>query len=460
MKPPDSQKIRVSLTKISNLVKNTYKTKKEGYKADKVLYYKHKIHQLKHSERGVSDLKSSWNLIEKKEWNSAIRSIVEITKTSKEYTRNLKILKNYMQDETIDLFVRKIAQYCLEKNLNKKTLEKNINLMIKYLNDEIKYWVIAECNGMAIQPSKIKIDENILLKKIHKKDLEVETDHWSLGSVWHMGTPSIIVQVKQIKNKLASENDDIFKSRHYRKLQEAIYKVACMLRLFKVGGIKKITIQMFSDSPFIFGFGKTTSHDSFSPPAWSYIKRSEISKLKAFFKVFYPYVPDDIFNFDSIKLTPVAIANNFYEEAVTKNDPIEKRISYVVMGLEALFLEDNMEVSYKLRMRASKFLGLLGMNLFKIKEEIKEGYKIRCKFAHGSPLSIESRKKLEEKYGSLENLVQNLLNYLRLAIILNIFMKKSKKAFAKLIDDSLIDSKKSNTLKKSLNKWKKCIIIE
>ena len=68
--------------------------------------------------------------------------------------------------------------------------------------------------------------------------------------------------VQKLKFSGIEKTSDIFKSGLVRKLDEEISKVICILRLFKVGGIKIITTRMHTSStfPLILG-GEKTSFD-------------------------------------------------------------------------------------------------------------------------------------------------------------------------------------------------------
>ncbi len=454
------EKIRNSLAKISYLIRDIYrdKSKVDSFKSDRSLYYRTKVKKFKYSKLGI-DLHSTTQVIEKKEWYSATKEIADITKGSKEYKKNLKVLKPYLNQMKVDSFAEKIANHCLEKTLGKKIVKTLIDFAIKDIKNESRFWGIADISGMAIQPHEIKINSEITLRRICKTDLETELEHWSFHSEWNQKRPSIRIHVKLPPEDIRKKDDD-FKSGTLRKLSDAISKVTTILRLFKVGGVKCIAHEMDSDSIFPMLIGRTTDTNPHNPFIWSYVKKNEIKKLNAFFRVMNEHFPKSLYEFGTGKVNSISIANNFYSEAVLKNEPIEKRISYAIMGLEALFLSDTIEVGYKLRMRASKFLGFFGFDVAKIKVEIRDAYDIRSIYAHGSSISTKRKKRLESNHGSLENLSEKVLNYLRVSILLNIFMKKSKEKFVDLIDGSLIDSKKSDVLKKSLDKWKKYIVIK
>lgn len=60
-----------------------------------------------------------------------------------------------------------------------------------------------------------------------------------------------------------------------------------------------------------------------------------------------------------------------------------KNIAYAVMGLEALFVSDNTEVSYKLKMRASLLMKIIG-HPYDCSKLLSAAYNVRSGYAHGS----------------------------------------------------------------------------
>jgi hypothetical protein len=112
----------------------------------------------------------------------------------------------------------------------------------------------------------------------------------------------------------------------------------------------------------------------------------------------------------------------------------------------ALFLEETQELSYRLGLRISKILSLVGKNPLKVRGDIKEAYGIRSTFAHGGHLDYKAKKRLERKYGDVKNLVLAILDYLRLSIIIMILSRSSKDELVDLIDDALLDSAKHQEL--------------
>ena len=130
---------------------------------------------------------------------------------------------------------------------------------------------------------------------------------------------------------------------------------------------------------------------------------------------------------------------------------VEKRISSAVMGLEALYLSpsEQQEMSYRLRMRVSKLLGLIGYNPSEAKERIKDAYDVRSTYVHGGMLKQRDRQKYERKYGNLNKFRKSIMDYLRASIVA-LLHRPSKTSLIQKTDDSFLDSNKEEEIKKLL----------
>src|SRR5438552_14451588 len=84
--------------------------------------------------------------------------------------------------------------------------------------------------------------------------------------------------------------------------------------------------------------------------------------------------------------------------------------------------------------------------ILEVRETIKDAYSSRSKFAHGNVLTHKDRRKFENKYKDLNKILTSILDYLRLGILVSFLVPISKEEFLDLIDDALIDNKKSTEL--------------
>jgi len=100
---------------------------------------------------------------------------------------------------------------------------------------------------------------------------------------------------------------------------------------------------------------------------------------------------------------------------------------------------------------------MLGFDHHDVKRNLGEAYRVRNLFAHGSQLSYREKRRLELKYKDLKNLLLTVLNYLRVSIIVAIFLKKGKDELIDLLDDSLIDNQKGDQLSSWISSAKEVI---
>ena len=149
-------------------------------------------------------------------------------------------------------------------------------------------------------------------------------------------------------------------------------------------------------------------------------------------------------------MSPLTIAHDRYKEALFDAIVFENRIATAMMGLEALFLLETQELSYRLGTRVSKIMSFLKRNPFEVRDFMKTAYSIRSTFAHGSVLTHKEKKRLEGRYKDMGRILTAILDYLRLGILLSFLTDLSKEELLFLIDDSLIDNKKSIELQNRL----------
>ena len=86
-------------------------------------------------------------------------------------------------------------------------------------------------------------------------------------------------------------------------------------------------------------------------------------------------------------------------------------ILFSVIGLETLYTDGNQELRHKLAFRTATLLNKLwGDKGYEVYERISAAYNIRSKFVHGEPL--------EKHENEIENLIQDLREYLRCSILI------------------------------------------
>lgn len=225
-----------------------------------------------------------------------------------------------------------------------------------------------------------------------------------------------------------------------------------LLRLFKIGNIQYTSFLRKTESPDAFtSLDEVGSFNSMFTGISYMIKNNEVRKLQKFWKIMNEKIAEDFLHTWK-RNDPISIAYERYSEALMRRGTTEMMLAYAVMGLEALLLEGEEEISYRLRMRVSRILQVLGLNGKTVFDDLAWAYKARSAFAHGSKLDIKSKKKINEKYERDDVLILKVLDYLRILIVTFLLIDKSKDEMIKCIDNSWLSDSELKQLKKSLSK--------
>jgi len=149
------------------------------------------------------------------------------------------------------------------------------------------------------------------------------------------------------------------------------------------------------------------------------------------------------------KAYSIHIALDRYKNATTidKNE-IDRKITEIIMGLEALYLSDEKEtLGFKLKYRITQVFVQLETSYESLLTITGVAYNIRSSFAHGSAKSTslkKSLKKVSERYGDI---IPILLNILRESLLIFLFLDIEKKLFIELLNSSFVSVEKREELK-------------
>jgi hypothetical protein len=172
------------------------------------------------------------------------------------------------------------------------------------------------------------------------------------------------------------------------------------------------------------------------------IEPNELDGLNRFIREFEPKVPESAMWGKTVD--PLEIALRRYLDSIKGALVAEDQLLRAVMGLEALYLTDNSEMKFKLALRVSQFMGLMGANAFDASQVVSRAYRYRSSFVHGSVWTDAHRKDAEEA-------LKLVWRYLRLSLLYwlveRISSDQKKEEFLKEIDASLIDDATRNGLR-------------
>lgn len=166
-----------------------------------------------------------------------------------------------------------------------------------------------------------------------------------------------------------------------------------------------------------------------------YLREEDIPHLRRFVKYVNSQIPESIIVRDDSKSDPIKFAARLYETAIHGTGLWEKQVADAVVGLEALLMDDNVELTYRLGNRCSKLMELVGKDALKVRDDLKLAYSVRSTYLHGGRVSP---KKVTAKWANLSHFCYEIIDILRLCLLSCILTGLEKKRMALLLDDALL----------------------
>jgi len=272
-----------------------------------------------------------------------------------------------------------------------------------------------------------------------------------------------ITKYDKIKTKLKDTHSPYFKSKIFRRKKQPVLHINVLgfnrfdssiskfglvnaLYLYKLGEVrisgeyheKKTVMDIEDESDF--STDDTRNSLKFEPINVNKTHEdSFVDFIKNLSKIIsLGYIESETMKPDST----IYLALERYVWALHDNVDFNRKLMNAVMGLEPLFTvaDERGENSYKIAMRAARLLRNLGLQN-NIYNDIRDAYTIRNAVVHGGSIKEDLSNRLEEIFG-------NVLNYLRLSLIIFFLKyKKKKKDFILMINNSMLDEKDNEKLK-------------
>lgn len=334
------------------------------------------------------------------------------------------------------------------KGTRSKQIKNVIKRFVRDLNREPLKGVCAfDVHGVTLESDRIKLSDGIYLRQSRKEDFEIPSRLLGGDNKHDIGRPrhTMVMEIELEFVNGTDVNNGTF--------QIIADRYIALFRLYKVGAIQYNSYSMRADMilpPFFFGMIGQGAKVSYGIIPYLISKTNE-ANFQRFCKTFI--LPKEIYDgFSEKKVTHLTIAYDRYSEALIETVSPERTITNAVMGLEALFSTDSIELSFKLSTRISKILSFLGYDPLETKRALTLAYSVRSKFSHGGHLEPKLKRSIEGKYGTVDNFKLTLIDYLRVSFIVMTNSNLNKKELIDLIDDSLVENIKAKELKTSLIK--------
>ncbi|MFA5412653.1 MAG: hypothetical protein WC350_04890 [Candidatus Micrarchaeia archaeon] len=412
-------------------------------------YYAYCVDDFEYNIGGRASYDRTGKKIKKKQWKFSHTDLFGIIRKSEIY--NDVLTMSGINKTKLDAMMMKIIYFHLYGNgLNDKNIKNTVNQIVKYINDEpVKCRCSTYLQGITLESDSFNIKPGITLRRTKKEDFEeqmpeeLQQDLYACGVLlWSPSLEDATAIIDLTALVRPSQTD--------ASLQKEAYKIIDILRLFRIGSISHIKTSFRRDY-IIPNLGGGTLSSSVMPPSKiCTLATSDEKRFKKFFMHFYRKMPYDGFKISSKE--HIQIAYSRYLDGLLPGY-YEKRMADMMAGLEALLLSpgEQQEIAFRLRLRASKIMHCIGFDASTVKKDINEAYSIRSIFAHGGRISQKHMQELDKKYKDKgKNLFDEIANYLRIILVLSIIIDKNKTDFVKMIDDSFIEEKNKNELRKNI----------
>jgi hypothetical protein len=355
-----------------------------------------------------------------------VKVMPEFEKT-KDYQDTLTKLSDFFQQRKE--FIQDILSSYLA-NAVSNGIKDDIEVLMDDLENKPPSWqVTARMYGITPESKEIKLSEGVKLRRVNEEDLIFEEPIFGLRVGRNL--LSIPHSILEISLTTSNPND----------VQKKVEKLTILLSLFRetCASYESYSMKTKSYTPY----EGTISRNTFlSREPKVIIKNSERDYLSTFIQYFEPRIPDAVIFGEP--LDPLEISIKRYLESIRENLPIEEKLTRAVMGLEALFLENETELRFRLSLRVAQLLGYLNEDSPAVYAVVSEAYDYRSSHVHGSVLSSDKKLKANEA-------LKNIWRYLRKAILIwlieDVSSEAKKRVFIKQIDGALIDDTQRQTFK-------------
>ena len=225
-------------------------------------------------------------------------------------------------------------------------------------------------------------------------------------------------------------------------LQERVQELLQLLRLFRVGSVSSSHVMLIPDS--YLGFSSSQYNSQTIPLAVSYAFNEEDAKPFERFVRDFERILKLVRKGSNPALGPLVIGISRYNSALLESKSYETRIVDVISALEAILLDDNQELRYKLSMRTAGLLQSFTEDPTEVLKSVSLAYEIRSLYLHGH--------KAKASTAELKAVADGILEWCRKVLLISLKMMPpiGHDAFVKRVDDALVDPKKMTTLREEI----------
>lgn len=444
------EQLKASLIEISQAIQQLISNTADGLPIapDYDLCHNWQWEKFTYSKTGVDTGPGLSTFSEKPTWDRVIIRLASKLEESTTYSKALQVLA-LVTPTPIDpghallKLTTKLIETYLTSEIQKQ--DHNVNVVIdRFIHQintgEINAHTTVYLVGLTLESPSIQLGPYATLRQTASSDIGIPRPIFPDLNFDELPFPTAVLDIKTI---ILNGQNSIIPS--------LTAKSITILKLFAVSGVYSKYNTVTTDS-LLTGVFAGDTYSSVPPASTStspdfYVTKEHEPKLISFFNYMQKHMPNLVGL--NRKIDYLSVSFDRYTDACTESLIFERKVMNAIMGLEALYLNENMELSYKLAMRCSKTMSLCGLDPLEIKNTIKAGYAIRSTFAHGAHLSKRDIEKFDKQFSGHNNIAIQLCNYLRITICATVICNLKKDSFLDFLDNALLSEVESAALQKN-----------
>ncbi len=350
-----------------------------------------------------------------------------------------------LDENKANLASQKIIKDFIYRLMREKEFEPNPDEIRDYFLREIKgqdvpFLANVMVDGILPKFSEEDVCESVKIREAQKEDFEFYADQFLVRTYFRGFTSGV-----EIKREAKSFPD----------FQKKIFKLGNILRLFRVGTVNLLNYSMEGKSVLSWGGGEVNKVRSNNGRPAYILEKGDLNILGRFIEEMFSL------EFEASRQPKGeyynSLALDLYNKSLASTQPLESRLVQAMMGLEAIYLEHESEMSHKLSQRCSRLMSFLGEDPIVVFRRMKRSYGLRSKYVHGSAFDKEDHEKIR-KY------IISIWDYLRKSLVVRLFdvlRWKKKTKFLRALDNAILSEKSEIEFERDLDPLKKrfCTVL-
>ena len=410
--------------------------------ADSALWRRRKSLQVDSDQFGPRISRFRNEYLEKPDWHRAIEGVRAEIENLPEFQKFEAVFGDSLENSS-QRFRRSLPSL-IQIAIQRDQME--ASALLEFLLAEIQggrsdAWSECELFGLALESERIRLsfpEKELIFRKFTVEDFEREYPDFSHSREIMALQPDCILRIEG-------------KAQYAYHLQIEAEKALAVLRLLRASPFRLGRQSFGSKNPFswLSGSSVQTSAQSLSENKLI-LRDGSAGQFERLWRSIEAKMPSELMQNGEQHPDAWRIAVGRYGESVSSPHPVERRIAYAIMGLEALYLrsDERNELQYRLGMRIAKVEMLLGGGPDSVKRDIKEAYNVRSTYVHGGLLSAKEKSRLERNVGtSCADFGARIVDVLRSRILLLLLSGQAKEDHIAKVEDSFLSSAAEDELK-------------